>query len=224
MNHYRSFSQSSLPPVVLGLLVSNGLVFLWQQLGASWTPILYFALWPLSGQEIATAPLGSGQIPSFHIWQLITYGFLHAGLFHIGVNMFALWMFGVQLENLWGSRPFAFYYFFCLIGAGLIQLLVVTLSGSIYPTIGASGAIFGVLLAFGMMFPNQTIVLLIPPIPLKAKYFVVLYGAFTLWAGVTGSFSGVAHFAHLGGMFFGLVLILYWRGRLPIKPKHRLHW
>ncbi|MDN5871180.1 MAG: rhomboid family intramembrane serine protease [Nitrococcus sp.] len=228
MNRNRSFSNpTSLPPVVLGLLISNGLVFLWQQMGASYVPVFYFALWPLGMPEYATLPFGVSEAPGFHVWQLITYGFLHGGLLHLFANMFALWMFGVQLENLWGSRPFAFYYFFCLIGAGLIQLMVASIAagqGEFYPTIGASGGVFAILLGFGMMFPNQMIFLLFPPIPMKAKYFVVLYGAFELWAGVTGSLAGVAHFAHIGGMIFGFVLILYWRGRLPIKPKHRLLW
>lgn len=228
MNQYRSFSsQSSLPPVILTLLVSNGLVFLWQQMSGSLLPVVYFGLWPLGTPHVAATPFGVSQIPGFHIWQLVTYGFLHGSILHLAANMFALWMFGVQIENLWGSRPFAVYYFFCLIGAGLIQLLVASIaagSGDIYPTIGASGGVFGILLAFGMMFPNQMIFLLFPPIPMKAKYFVLLYGAFELWAGFTGSMAGVAHFAHIGGMLFGFVLIQYWRGRLPVKPKHRLHW
>jgi membrane associated rhomboid family serine protease len=97
-----------------------------------------------------------------------------------------------------------------LVGAGLVQLSVAQLSGEVYPTIGASGAVFGVLLAFGMMFPNTRLMLLFPPIPIKAKWFVLGYGALTLVFGVTGTMSGVAHFAHLGGMLFGLVLILYW--------------
>ncbi len=228
MNRDRSFSsQTRLPPVVLGLLISNALVFLWQQMGGSLAPVLYFGLWPLGITEVATAPIGPGQMPGFHIWQLVSYAFLHGSMLHLFANMFALWMFGAQIENLWGSRPFVFYYFFCIVGAGLIQLVVASIAagqGDIYPTIGASGGVFGILLAFGMMFPNQMIFLLFPPIPMKAKYFVLLYGAFELWAGFTGSLSGVAHFAHIGGMIFGFVLIQFWRGRLPIKPKHRLHW
>ncbi|MCO6441162.1 MAG: rhomboid family intramembrane serine protease [Nitrococcus mobilis] len=228
MNRDRSFSsQTSLPPVVLVLLISNALVFLWQQMGGSLAPVFYFGLWPFGIPEIATAPIGVGQAPGFHVWQLVSYAFLHGSMLHLFANMFALWMFGVQIENLWGSRPFAFYYFFCIVGAGLIQLIVASIAagqGDVYPTIGASGGVFGILLAFGMMFPNQMIFLLFPPIPMKAKYFVLLYGAFELWAGFTGSLSGVAHFAHIGGMIFGFVLIQYWRGRLPIKPKHRLHW
>jgi len=139
--------------------------------------------------------------------------------------MFVLWMFGTQMEYVWGSRRFLFYYLFCVIGAGLTQLAVVSGGsgpGSIYPTIGASGGVFGILLAFGMRFPNQYILLLIPPIPMKAKYFVILIGAVTLFFGMTGTQGGIAHFAHLGGMIAGLLLILYWRGQLPWKPHNRM--
>ena len=209
----RPAGPSMLPPVILTLLIVNGAVFLAQGAMGQWL-LANFALWPLGASDAMMTRLGLGDAPSFQVWQLLTYGFLHGGTLHIAVNMFALWMFGVALENLWGSRRFAFYFLFCVIGAGLIQLLVATnaaADGSVYPTVGASGGVFGILLGFGMMFPNQRIMLLIPPIPMKAKYFVVAYGAFELWAGVTGSLSGIAHFAHLGGMVFGLLLILYWR-------------
>lgn len=199
----------ALPPVVKAVLLLNGLVYLAQQVIGD--PLaMRFALWPLGvPQEIA---------PGFQIWQLLTYSVLHGNLLHLFTNMFAMWMFGMQIEYLWGSRLFAVYYLICVLGAGLVQLVVATLAaegGDIYPTIGASGGVFGVLLAFGMMFPNQRIVLLFPPIPMKAKWFVILYGAFELYAGITGTLSGVAHFAHLGGMLFGLVLILYWRRQVP---------
>jgi membrane associated rhomboid family serine protease len=215
---------SALPPVVLTMLVLNGAVFLLEQSGALLFLIKHFALWPITGDE---SPLSGMAAAPFRPWQVLTYGFLHSpgNILHIFVNMFALWMFGVQLENLWGSRPFLFYYLFCLVGAGLIQLMVASYAaagGDAYPTLGASGAVFGILLGFGMMFPNQRILLLFPPIPMKAKWFVILYGAFELFAGVTGSMAGVAHFAHIGGMLFGLLLIQYWRGRLPIKPRRRL--
>ena len=181
-----------------------------------------FGLWPLAldGSRLAR-PGYNG--PHFWPWQLITYGFLHGGYLHVLVNMFALWMFGTHIERLWGHVHFLIYYFFCLIGAGLVQLVVVSAQtsagGSVYPTIGASGAVFGLLLAFGMMFPNVKLILLFFPVPIKAKYFVVLYGLLELTLGVTRSNSGIAHFAHLGGMAFGIVLILYWRGKLPLKPK-----
>lgn len=224
MDPARYRTPSALPPVVLGMLVVNAVFFLLEQTGAVYFLLEHFALWPITGDS---DPFSQFRSVPFQPWQVLTYGFLHApiNILHLFVNMFALWMFGVQLENLWGSRPFLFYYLFCLVGAGLIQLAVASyaaLDGQAYPTLGASGAVFGILLGFGMMFPNQRILLLFPPIPIKAKWFVILYGAFELWAGFTGSMAGVAHFAHVGGMLFGLVLILYWRGRLPIKPKRRL--
>lgn len=209
----RRAGPSLLPPVILTLLIINGAVFLAQGVIGPWL-LATFALWPLGAPDALMTTMGLEGVPSFQVWQLLTYGFLHGGTFHLLVNMFALWMFGVALENLWGSRRFAVYFLFCVAGAGLIQLLVATnaaADGSVYPTVGASGGVFGILLGFGMMFPNQRIMLLIPPIPMKAKYFVVAYGAFELWAGMSGTMAGVAHFAHLGGMVFGLLLILYWR-------------
>lgn len=209
-------------PVVMGMLIANGLAFAaYGMLGPS--VLVNFGLWPLGTEALSARYVGG--IPGFEWWQLVTYGFLHGGFFHLFVNMFALFMFGTALEMLWGSRPFLTFYMVCLVGAGLIQLVVATMAadvGNIYPTVGASGAVFGILLGFAMMFPNQKLMLIFLPIPIKAKYFVILYGAFELWAGVTGSISGVAHFAHLGGMAFGLLMILYWRGKLPIKPKRQL--
>lgn len=221
----RPAGPSLLPPVILTLLVVNGAVFFAQGVIGPWLTGL-FALWPLGAPDAVMTSTGLERVPPFQVWQLLTYGFLHGGTLHLLVNMFALWMFGVALENLWGSRRFAFYFLFCVAGAGLIQLVVATgaaAEGAVYPTVGASGGVFGILLGFGMMFPNQRIMLLIPPIPMKAKYFVVAYGAFELWAGMTGTLAGVAHFAHLGGMVFGLMLILYWRhtGRLGRRPSGR---
>ena len=204
---------SPFPPVVKNLLIINGLVFLSQQVPTTgnWL-VMLFGLWPLS------TPPGYGD---FYIWQLVTYGFLHGGMSHLFFNMFALWMFGVQIERSWGSHRFSVYYFSCVIGAGLVQLLVAAGTGSVYPTIGASGGVFGILLAFGMLFPNQIIVLLIPPIPMKAKWLVTGYGVLELFFATSGMQPGVANAAHLGGMAFGLLLILYWRGKLPIQPRHR---
>lgn len=204
-----------LPPVVSVLLASNGLAFL--AMFVAGNPMIdHLALWPLGTPDYA-GPRGLTPIPDFQIWQLLSYSFLHGGLLHLVSNMFAMWMFGIQIERLWGSRVFAVYYIVCVAGAGLVQLVVASLGaeagGPIYPTIGASGGVFGVLLAFGMMFPNQRILLLFPPIPMKAKWFVILYGAFELYAGVTDVMPGVAHFAHLGGMVFGFALIAYWRRR-----------
>jgi membrane associated rhomboid family serine protease len=133
--------------------------------------------------------------------------FLHAGFGHIFFNLFALWMFGQAIENYWGTRRFTVYYFLTGIGAALIQLVVVNAN---VPTLGASGAVYGILLAFGMMFPERPIMLLFPPIPIKAKYFVAIFGIIELVSGITGRQGGVANFAHLGGMVFGYILIKYW--------------
>lgn len=216
---YRPTSFSAFPPVIKNLLILNGLVFLATLVPTTQVTLFsWFALWPLGRYD---------PVVQFWPWQLVTYGFLHGGFTHILFNMFALWMFGATIENLWGSRRFGIYYFVCVIGAGLIQLLVATLAfengGRPFPTVGASGGVMGVLLAFGMMFPDREIMLLFPPIPIKAKYFVAGYAALDLYMGVADTQSGVAHFAHLAGMAFGLVMILYWRGKLPFKPKERMY-
>lgn len=203
-------------PIVQILLLSNVLVFVLQ---LNFDPALlrWFALWPLGSPGLVMTSQGMMRVPGFEVWQLISYAFLHGGFLHLFFNMFGLWMFGVPLEQLWGSQRFLRYYFVCVFGAGLVQLLVVSMMtrGGLYPTIGASGGVLGILLAFAMMYPNRMIMLLFPPIPMKAKWFVILFAAFTLWAGVTGTQAGVAHFAHLGGMLFGFLLIQYWRGRWP---------
>lgn len=151
---------------------------------------------------MALWPIGTGY---FHLWQPITYMFMHAGLDHIFFNMFALWMFGYILENYWGTRRFLFYYFVCGVGAGLLNLLF----AGVNPTVGASGAVYGILLAFGMLFPEERIYLYFL-LPIKAKWFVIGYAVIELLLGVS-SMDGIAHFAHLGGMLFGLLMILYWR-------------
>jgi membrane associated rhomboid family serine protease len=203
------------PPVIKNLLIINGLVFFAQLVSSTNSLLLqYFALWPLGLPDLPG-------YPQFWPWQLVTYGFLHGGITHLLLNMYALWMFGMQIESTWGSQRFAIYYFVCVIGAGIIQMLVTW--GQPVPTVGASGGVFGILLAFGLMFPDQYIMLLFPPIPVKAKYLVIGYGVIELFAGVAATSSGVAHFAHLGGMLFGYLLILYWRGKLPIKPARTMY-
>jgi membrane associated rhomboid family serine protease len=201
-----------IPPVIKALLIANGGMFLLQlPLGDSL--ILHLALWPLDlTRTLAVYPTS----PLFQPWQLISYAFLHGGPLHLLLNMYALWLFGSRMENVWGSRAFTRYYFVCVVGAGVVQLLVASYSGEIYPTIGASGGVFGVLLAFGMTFPNERLLLLFPPVILKAKWFVILFGAIELWTGVTGTAPGVAHFAHLGGMLFGYMLLLHWRTHPPL--------
>ena len=156
-----------------------------------------FALWPL----------GTGFMP----WQLVTYAFLHANIAHLVFNMIGLWMFGRELEQLLGRRVILQLYFASVLSAAGMQLLVTSLIGSVYPTIGASGGVFGILLAYAIFFPNRIIMLLFPPIPLPAWLFVTLYAGIELTLGVTGTQAGVAHFAHLGGMAGGYLVIRRWR-------------
>lgn len=203
-NYQRPASNSAIPNVIFVLLVANGLVYALQQ----WNPrfmMLNFALWPF----------GEPQSP-FGPWQLLSYGFLHGNFNHILFNMFGLWMFGRDLERLMGAKKFAIYYLTCVIGAGIVQLIVAGTQGGIYPTLGASGGVFGILLAYGMTYPNRTVMLLFPPIPMKAKYFVLFYGLLELYLGISGRSPGVANFAHLGGMLFGFLLLRYWS-----KPQQR---
>jgi membrane associated rhomboid family serine protease len=187
-----------LPPVTRALLLANAGVFVLQLL---LNPLLlqWFALWPPG--------------PNFEPWQVLTYAFLHDGLMHILVNMFALFMFGTPMERFWGPRRFTLYYFLCVLTAGLTQITVAVLTHSEFPTIGASGAIFGLLLAFAMYFPHERVMLLFPPIPLPAWLFVLIYGLVELFMGVSGIEAGIAHFAHLGGMLGGAAMILFWRAR-----------
>jgi len=206
------------PPVILNLLIANGMVFFFMTFfpAIAREPIFFNgALWPL-GADL------------FRPWQLITYGFIHGGFAHIFFNMLALWMFGREIELRWGSKRFLTYYGVCVVGAGICQLGVATAAfnagGGPYPTVGASGGTYGILLAFGLLFPYRRIMLLFPPIPMEARYFVIVFGCLELFLGVSGLSPRVAHFAHLGGMLFGGLIILYWRGKLPIKPKRRMIW
>lgn len=157
----------------------------------------YGALMPLKG-------MGNGY--NFGVWQYITYQFLHGGMAHIFMNMLGLWMFGTEISHIWGGRRFLVYYLLCGIGAGLVHSVVMLITGDGAPTVGASGAIYGVLVAFAMMFPDR-IVLMGFFIPMRAKYAVLVFAALELYNGVTGSVSGVAHFAHLGGALVGFILI-----------------
>lgn len=192
---------SAIPTVIFVLLVANGLAYAGQQFYPN--HLLYFlALWPAASQA-----------PPFEIWQLLSYGFLHGSTGHIFFNMFGLWMFGRDIERSLGAQRFAIYYLTCVIGAGFVQLIVAQLQGGIYPTVGASGGVFGLLLAYAMFFPNRTVMLIFPPIPMRAKYFVLFYGLLELYLGVSGRSPGVANFAHLGGMLFGFGLLQYWRGQ-----------
>ncbi len=214
-------NQFSTPPVVKNLLIINALFFLAVSVLPAGTVDLIYA-------KLA---LFFWKSPFFMPHQVVTYMFLHAGFSHFFFNMFALWMFGRVLEYDLGSKRFLIYYMVCGIGAALLQLGVAwielsgmeeavmngTVSVAQYasrvnvPTVGASGAIFGILLGFGMLHPNSIIMLLFPPIPMKAKYFVIIYGVIELMLGVSGRMDNVAHFAHVGGMLWGWILLRWWK-------------
>jgi membrane associated rhomboid family serine protease len=190
----------SIPPATRALILTNVVVYLLQLLSGGLLETL-FALWPLGTQ--------------FEPWQVVTYAFLHdrSGFAHIFFNMFALYMFGGALEAYWGRRRFLSFYFVCVLAAAGTQLLVQAASHTGEPVIGASGGVFGLLLGFAWFFPQQRIMLLFPPIPMPAWLFVTLYGGLELLLGVTGRQASVAHFAHLGGMLGGAVMILIWRAQ-----------
>ncbi|MBQ8761193.1 MAG: rhomboid family intramembrane serine protease [Bacteroidales bacterium] len=223
MSDFRPSGFSVLPTVVKNLLIINVLFFL---ATIACDMVLRIDLSDYLGLHYIGAS-------DFQPYQLVTYMFMHGNFAHLFFNMFALWMFGNTLENIWGPNRFLLFYFVCGIGAGLVQELVqyiqyvTTLQGyenvriaanqiipmseylNLLTTVGASGAVYGILLAFGMMFPNSTLYIYFA-IPIKAKWFVIIYGVIELFSGFT-SVDNVAHFAHLGGMLFGLILILYWK-------------
>jgi membrane associated rhomboid family serine protease len=194
LNQQSNLQAVAQTPVSIGVIVICVVVFLLNNISAQ------LALWPLY----------SGY---FQPWQLISYAFLHGGFNHLFFNMFAVWMFGFPIERMWGSKKYAEYFFICVLGAGLIQLLVQYLSSNVYPTIGASGAVFGLLLAYGVTWPNNKLILIFFPVPIKAKWFVLIYGAAELIFGVTGAMPQVAHYAHLGGLLFGAGLLWRWGWR-----------
>ena len=210
----------NMPRITKALLIANLVGF-----GLQWllgdARMQVFELWPI-GDGLYDP---SGSAPSFMPWQLLSYGFMHdpTNIFHLAFNMLALVMFGAPLEYTWGERRYLTYYLVCVVGAGLCQLGVgswaVASGTDPYPTIGASGGVFGLLLAYGMLFPNQRVMLLFPPIPMKARTFVIVFGVMELVLGFTGWQPGVAHFAHLGGMLFGWLLIRYWRGQPPFNKR-----
>ncbi len=228
MSYYRSTSSNYyrpsffggftfFPPVIKALLISNVALYFIASL---------FGMFKLQGEPLeyfinyifALYPLGHG----FGVWQLVTYMFMHANFMHLLFNMLALWMFGMELENTWGSRKFALYYLICGLGAAFTQLVVSPMFGAAGPTVGASGAIYGVLIAYGILFPDRPIFVYFL-LPIKARYFVILYILIELFSGVTGTQDGVAHFAHLGGAAVGFIMLLLdrrgieWKRLFPRK-------
>ena len=204
-----------MPRATQAIIGVNVVVFLLQSsLGDA--GIAWLALWPLSGAAAVFGP-----DVGFAPWQLVTYSFLHGGVSHIFFNMFAVYMFGSTLEQFFGTRFYLLLYFASIVTAGVAQLVVNEIMGSPYPTLGASGGVFGLLLAFGMYFPHQRIMLIIPPIPMPAWVAVTAYGVLELFLGVTGTQAGVAHFAHLGGMLGAFLLIQHRRGKPPFPKRRR---
>ena len=214
-----AYRQNITPPVVKNLIIANCVA------------LLATTLLPIGEELLMRFALFNVESPLFHSYQLFTYMFLHGGVSHLFFNMFALWMFGRQLEYELGSQRFFTYYMVCGVGAAMLQMgvgyaeyqhalaaggLQTAMQYLYTPTVGASGAVFGLLLAFGVLHPNNIIMLIFPPIALKAKWFVLIYGLLELFFGLSGYQSGVAHFAHLGGMLWGLGLLLWWRKQRKI--------
>jgi membrane associated rhomboid family serine protease len=188
-----------IPPVTKAfMLICVGLFCLFKLLPGGAGVVSMLQLWPLN----------SGRV---EIWQPVSYAFLHGDAWHLFFNMFGLWMFGSELETVWGGKRYAQLLLASALTGAAAQLVFTLLMGSFAPTVGASGALFGLLLSYGLMFPDRIIMPLFPPIPMKAKYFVAIFGALELFLGITGG-SGIAHFAHLGGMLGAWLMINYWRG------------
>lgn len=192
---------NNLPRITRSLILINVVCFM-----------LQMAVEQMYGADYITYWCGLWPVltPLFKWWQPLTYMFLHGGFTHLFFNMFSLWMFGRIIEQNMGEKRFLGYYFACGLGAALCQIVWQLFTADIAPTVGASGACYGILLAFGMFYPNERIMLLFPPIPMKAKYFVAGYAAIEVFSAFTSN-GNIAHFAHLGGMFFGWLLIYYWQ-------------
>lgn len=212
-----------LPAITRNLLWIMAAVFLLQQFFE--IQMIPFMLWPFGEFNLGSNSEGVMQTIGFQPWQLLTYGFMHGGIGHLFFNCLALYQFGTRLEYTWGSKRYLTFFLVCVVGAGACQLAFMQFfpqfSG---PTIGASGGVYGLLLGYGMLFPKERIMLLIPPIPMSVKTLVIVFGALSLFMGISGVAGGIAHFAHLGGMLFGWLLIRYWRGQSPFKKQKRGPW
>ena len=198
-------------PVTRKLILVNVVVFSFEGIFGD-EMIVHLALWPIGRARVFTH---LHAVARFEPWQLLTSSFLHANLTHLLLNMFALYMFGRDVERVLGSPRYLRLYVASVLSAAVVQLAVVsfTAPGYPYPTIGASGGVFGVLLAFAMLFPRRIVTLLFPPIPMPAWLFVGVYGLVELTNGVVGTEAGVAHFAHLGGMLGAFLLLRRWHHR-----------
>ena len=212
---------ASLPPVTKNLIIINVIIFLATLVNENFMVGTFALFYPTS--------------PFFRWWQVVTHMFMHGGFWHIFFNMYTLWLFGSVLERALGSRKFLVYYFFAGLGAAALHTGVEYIQAQHYiatsaasyaqllmtPTLGASGAIYGLLLGYGMLYPDNILTLIFPPISLKAKWFVLIFAGIELLTGVFGTTDGVAHFAHLGGMLFGWALMFWWRksGRIWERDK-----
>lgn len=195
-NENRGGFMSQVPQAVKSIIIINVLVaimtFLNEGLMSKWFALnpIYFVYKP---------------------WQLVTYMFMHGGFFHLFFNMYTLFIFGGVLERVWGTKKFLFYYFVTGIGAALIHIGVQWLTGDFALTVGASGAIYGLLLGYAMLYPDSIMMLMFPPVRMKAKWFVLIFAGIELLLGITGTQVSVAHFAHLGGLLVGLIVIMFWK-------------
>ncbi len=193
---------AAIPPVTRNILIAIVAMFIFQQIFAQTGGDFiarYFVLYPID-------------TPLFYPWQLLTYALLHGSLMHLFFNGFAIWMFGSQIEHYWGEKRYSIFIVACIIGSGLANALLSNVGA-----VGISGAVYGLLVAFGMMWPNHTIYLVIPPIPLKAKYFVIILAVIAFISSINPRGDGIAHIAHLGGAITGFLLIQYWRKKPPFK-------
>lgn len=195
MSNFQFTRPNAFPPIIKNLIIINALVFL-AQMVFGLTGMLM--LWPFGTER-------------FEPYQIATHMFSHGSIGHIFFNMFSLWMFGKELENRWGPKRFLFFYLVCGVGAAILHLVIQYLSGEGVPVLGASGAVMGVVVAFGYLFPNTTLFLFPLPVPIKAKWLVLGYVFIDLFSGVSGRATGVAHFAHLGGALTGFILVLIWQ-------------
>lgn len=226
-NSGRRGFMSNVPVAVKNIIIINVLVMIMTSLNENFMYEKFALFYPTS--------------PFFHFWQPLTHMFMHGGFWHLFFNMYTLYIFGTILERVWGTKKFLIFYFVTGLGAALIHTGVEWLQmqywmsqaaegnmaamNSIHalkmtPTVGASGAIYGVLMGYAMLYPDSIMTLIFPPISLKAKWFVLIFAAIELLTGVTGTGGGIAHFAHLGGLIFGFLLIMYWKKRRTLYSRY----
>ncbi len=221
--HFARVDVPQLPPVTKYLLIAMAIGFgLQNWLGPEWTDIP-FALWPWGSYLQGTGSDGLPVYAGFQFWQLITYGFLHGSFMHVLFNGIGIWQFGSRVEQGIGSKRFAQLFFVSVLGAGLCQLAVVsaitTSAADAFPTVGASGGVFGILVAYAIFYPDDRVIIIPIPVPMSSRTMVIIYGVFSLVAGISGSLQGIAHFAHLGGLAAGWLLIRYWQKLPPFRKR-----